>query len=188
MVFVKFPNRAGRHNLRKCEELLHGSTFGDPFGAERHVDRFSQTVQEPFNHLGDARKYGAPKDQNLPIDELVSKVFECAHHGSGVRVQVFVHGSSDDDDEVFTVSDRSRLGGCGESSVGQGAKEYLLRARLQMGHRPRENSLDSGCVGVVEVDVQARISERQPKGQPHVSTSAKYRHIALPKSRHSGAG
>jgi hypothetical protein len=53
-----------------------------------------------------------------------------------------------------------------------------------MGHLPCQNSIDSRRVGVVQGDMHARISQSQPEGQPDVTTPAKYRYIALPKSPH----
>lgn len=115
-----------RIDLRQFEELDHCLALGDALRAEGHVDVKAEASDQLFDHCRHTGIDGAPQDQQLPIHELLADLGDGFLYGVEIRVEVFVDGCPNHDNNVLCTShglgiDRQRTSGGDTKGSGAGA-------------------------------------------------------------------
>jgi hypothetical protein len=98
---------------------------------------------------------------------------------------VLVDRRSDDDNDMFRLTDRGWIGGRPESSGSQHALQDGRGAGLVERQDTRVDLRDRRLVDVEECDIKASVGDHERERKPHVTTTANHRDIDRePRSVH----
>ena len=141
---------SSRHDLGKRVELLHGPAFGDPLGAEGHVDGWPSRSMSRSTIRVTPGNTVLRRMRSWPSTSWSATASTALDHRLGIGIEVLVDRRPDDDDQVLASAHRGGIGrGC-QGCRRPACEPNLRGARLAMGHLARPHPVHRRIVGVVE--------------------------------------
>ena len=177
---------AGGHDLRKGPELFERLAFGDPLGAEGHVDVAARRRDQLLDHRGDARVHGAAQDDVLAVAELVEQPLHRAPHELRVGVEVLVDRGAHDEHDVLGFRHRVGVDRGVEEIRRDHPLEHRVGVALPERHLARAHRVDRVRVEVVERDGDTGIGEHETERESHVAATADDDNISRKRRAHFG--
>ena len=177
----------GAQDLRQLPDLPEAMALGHPFRTERHADVEAPGLEVLLDVLADARKDGAPEDQDLAVAKVVRAGVDRPIHAREARRQVLIDRSADDEHEETALA--HLLGGLAdvEETLVEDLPEQLRRPVFGERHDAAADRLDRPGVGVVDESLEPRGREGQRERETDVAPSPDHTDFSR-ESRHGRHG
>src|SRR5262249_44469135 len=144
-----------------------------PLGAIGEIDvRTACLLQLAAETIGHPWKHGAAQDQQLPGPSVTEKLRDRTVKLSYRRIEVFVDGRTDGDDDSAGIFQHRGVGRRLESTRGDEISKQRIGSIFVKRHPTGIDLGYDGGIRIEQVDLMTLGSERQPEWESHVAAAA----------------